>query len=62
MALALKKDGPGLRAKECMAYLFEGFEAFLMQRSDAALSGERYLKIELNRFHAYIFIENATIQ
>ena len=40
LALALKKDGPGVRAKEAVMYLLEAFETLMTERTKQAMSPE----------------------
>ena len=40
LALALKKDGPGARAKEAIMYLLEAFETLMAERTKQAMSPE----------------------
>ena len=40
LALALKKDGPGARAKEAIMYLLEAFESLMTERIKQAMSPE----------------------
>ena len=51
LALALKKDGPGARAKEAIIYLLEAFEALMAERTKQAMSPETDIMVKFCRFY-----------
>ena len=58
LALALKKDGPGARAKEAIMYLLEAFETLMTERTKQAMSPEtdRYHTKPLNNIKCCLFV------
>ena len=58
LALALKKDGPGARAKEAIMYLLEAFETLMTERTKQAMSPEtdRYHTKPLNNIKCRLFV------